>query len=75
MAAVVLRGVPKLSLCLSEMVEDIPRTGIMVARRRGVPVVLTEGRNEVDDEFWRQWAEQNKGSDLLTHIIEDKGNP
>jgi len=35
MTTVVLRGISKLSLQLSEMVEDIPRTGIMIARRRG----------------------------------------
>lgn len=71
MTTVVLRGISKLSLQLSEMVEDIPRTGIMIARRRGVPVVLHEGRNEVDDQFWRSWADQNKGSGLLSYIYEE----
>ena len=72
MATVVLRGISRLSLQLSEMVEDIPQTGIMVARRRGAEVILVEGRNTVDDEFWSAWSKQNAKSALLRHIYEDK---
>ena len=69
MTPVVLRGFPRLSLSLYEMVEDIQGTGIMVARRRGAPVILTEGRNEVDPEFWAKWREQNKVTNLVTDGI------
>lgn len=75
MATVILRGVPRLSLQLSKMVEDIPQTGIMIARRYGPEVMLTEGRNAVDDEFWSAWSEQNAKSDLFRHIFEDNKEP
>lgn len=62
---VVLRGVPRLSLHLSEFVEEIQRTGIVVARRRGPEVILAEGDNEVETGFWQKWLEQNQQTDLV----------
>lgn len=67
--AVFLRGFPRLSIRLYEMVEDVQNTGIMVARKRGDAVVLSEGRNDIDAEFWHRWREQNKASDLVMRSI------
>ena len=31
-----------------------------------LPVELKPGRNEIDDDFWRAWLDQNKGGDLVS---------
>ena len=50
--------------------------GVTTARRKGVNVVLRSGRNEVDDEWWREWAEANKDGDLLkSHTIYAEDQP
>jgi len=72
MTIVVLRGIPRLALHLSEMVEDVQNSGIMIARRQRGEIVLTEGRNEIDDDFWQAWSKQNAKSDLKKFIIEDR---
>jgi hypothetical protein len=49
---------------------NTPGTG---TARRGPEVELRPGRNEVDPDFWRAWAEQHKGSSLLGMLrVEDQ---
>lgn len=35
-------------------------------------ITLVVGDNEVDDDFWRKWAEQNKGTPLLAALIHEE---
>jgi len=41
---------------------DPPTFGEPVAKPIGDPVTLHNGVNEVDEEFWKAWADQNKDS-------------
>ena len=43
-------------------------TGVPTARRSGEPVVVRPGRNEIDVDFWKKWAAQNKDTHLGRHI-------
>lgn len=47
-------------------------SGTKTARRKGDGVVIAPGRNEVDDGFWREWSEQNRGSALAAAFEEEK---
>jgi hypothetical protein len=47
--------------------------GIQEARATGVAVELKSGRNEIDDDFWQAWIEQNKDSSLIAgKVIEQE---
>ena len=46
-------------------------SGVATARRKGAGVVMLPGRNEVDVDFWREWVDQNRGSDLLNVLVEE----
>lgn len=38
--------------------------------RASAPVTIRPGDNEVDVDFWRQWAEDHKDTDLAAHLEE-----
>jgi len=38
---------------------------LKTAKRKGDAVELRPGRNEIDADFWREWAEQNKDGGFL----------
>lgn len=54
-----------LTLRLYEFKPD--EAGIPVACRKGEPVELACGDNEVPADFWRSWLEQNPDSSLIAH--------
>ena len=60
-----------LVLRLYEMVPRLLDTKEALAT--GAVVELKPGRNEIDDEFWQAWLEQNKNSSLIAgKIIEQE---
>jgi hypothetical protein len=46
--------------------------GIVEFRSTGEPVTLRHGRNEVDDDFWARWSEQNAGSAAADLLSEER---
>jgi hypothetical protein len=54
----------------------VPRLlGTEEAIATGAVMELKAGRNEIDDEFWQAWLEQNKNSSLIAgKIIEQEKN-
>lgn len=67
MAVVHYSGRNRIALHVDEMV-DVPGENIKVARR-GPSVEIGPGRNEVGDDFWKAWSEQNKGGGMLARGV------
>lgn len=42
-----------------------PEIGEPIARAVGDPVVLRNGENQVDAEFWSAWSEQHKDASYI----------
>ena len=46
--------------------------GIVEFRAIGAPITLRPGANDVPDDFWAKWSEQNKGSTVADMLSEEK---